>query len=243
MYQQIFRRRSFHKFKNTIPFKEEELLDLEVFIRENVIPLNDEIKYKIRIVKASETTSSANAEYCILFYSEKKDNYLYNIGYIGEQIDLYCVSKNIGTLWYGLANTSEKALDGLDFVIMMAISKVGEESFRKLGVKVSRKGLDKIWKGSLLNIGKVAMLAPSAVNSQPWFVDAIDCCLKVYQTKPKLGFVPFPLLGDYNKIDIGIFLYILELCLKEEGYSYKRSVIMDDMKVSRLSEVANYIFE
>ena len=36
-----------------------------------------------------------------MFYSENKDNYLTN-GYLGEILDLYLVSQNIGTLWYGL---------------------------------------------------------------------------------------------------------------------------------------------
>ena len=30
-----------------------------------------------------------------LLYSEKKDNYLQNIGYLGEQLDLYLTSLNI----------------------------------------------------------------------------------------------------------------------------------------------------
>ena len=46
-----------------------------------------------------------------LLYSEKKDNYLQNIGYIGEQLDLYLVSKNIGTLWFGIGKVKEKQLD------------------------------------------------------------------------------------------------------------------------------------
>lgn len=36
---------------------------------------------------------------CLLFYSESKEGYLQNIGYLGEQIDLYLTSKNIGALW------------------------------------------------------------------------------------------------------------------------------------------------
>lgn len=32
----------------------------------------------------------------------KNDNYLQNVGYLGEQLDLYLVSKNIGTLWFGI---------------------------------------------------------------------------------------------------------------------------------------------
>lgn len=239
MYQQIFRRKSFHKFKNTVPLTSDEVNSINDFIK-TIKPLEQNIDYEINIVPAEQTTSSVNAEYCILFYSEKKDGYLRNIGYLGEQIDLFLVSKNIGTLWYGLAKTNEKKIHNLDYVIMMAISKVVPSEFRNKESKVTRKSLDKIWEGSLLNIAKVVSLSPSAVNSQPWFVEVKEGTLVVYQKKPKLGFIPFPLLGDYNRIDIGIFLYILELCLHEEGYSYKRTVFVDNVMFSGMTKVAEY---
>ena len=37
-------------------------------------------------MKVSGNTCKRGEEYCILLYSEKKDNYLQNIGYIGEQL-------------------------------------------------------------------------------------------------------------------------------------------------------------
>lgn len=65
---------------------------------------------KIKIVKDS-TTYNRGQEYFILFYSEKKDNYLQNIGYLGEQLDLYLTSKNIGTLWFGIGKVEENKID------------------------------------------------------------------------------------------------------------------------------------
>lgn len=59
-----------------------------------------DIKTAIRIVPAAETTCKRGEEYCILLYSEKKKHYLQNIGYIGEQLDLYLVQKTLGH--YGL---------------------------------------------------------------------------------------------------------------------------------------------
>ena len=55
------------------------------------------------------------------------------------------VSKNIGTLWFGIGRVEEKQLDGLDYVIMIAISKVdSEEKFRKDMYKSKRKELSEI---------------------------------------------------------------------------------------------------
>ena len=132
LYEMIFKRKSFHLFRNIGNEKitEEELKDIENKFKE-LKPLQEDIKVKIKIVKDS-TTCRRGQEYCILFYSEKKDNYLQNIGYLGEQLDLYLVSKNIGTLWFGIGKVEGKKLDGLDFVIMIAIHKIdSEDKFRK----------------------------------------------------------------------------------------------------------------
>ena len=123
LYNLIFKRKSFHLFRNIgqEQLTKEELQNIEKeFI--NFKPLVDGIRVKIKIVKQERILRGQ--EYCILFYSEKKDNYLQNIGYLGEQLDLYLVSKNIGTLWFGIGKPDEIQLDGLDFVIMMLIAKV-----------------------------------------------------------------------------------------------------------------------
>jgi len=124
LYDMIFKRKSFHLFRNigNEHITEEELKDIETKFN-TFKPLVEDIKVKIEIVKDT-TSCKRGQEYCILLYSEKKDNYLQNIGYIGEQLDLYLVSKNIGTLWFGIGKVEEKELDGLDFVIMIAISKI-----------------------------------------------------------------------------------------------------------------------
>ena len=131
LYEMIFKRKSFHLFRNIGDehLTEEELKDIEKEFKK-LKPLDKDIKVKIKIVKKESILRGQ--EYCILFYSEKKDNYLQNVGYLGEQLDLYLVSKNIGTLWFGIGKPDEKQLDGLDYVIMIVIAKVdSEDKFRK----------------------------------------------------------------------------------------------------------------
>ena len=122
LYDMIFKRKSFHLFRNC---GQEEIIEEDVeLIRkqyQELVPLYPEIKTAIRIVRTEETTCKRGQEYCILFYSEKKDGYLANIGYLGEQLDLWLVSRDIGTLWFGIGKVEEASFEGLDFVIMMAI--------------------------------------------------------------------------------------------------------------------------
>ena len=96
-YNQILKRKSFHLFKDTERINDEEIEDIRLF-SERMVPLYPDIKTSVKIVPECETTCKRGARYCILFYSEKKGEYLRNIGYLGEQLDLYLASKNIGAL-------------------------------------------------------------------------------------------------------------------------------------------------
>ena len=232
LYEMIFKRKSFHLFRNIGNEKitENELKDIENEFN-NIKPLVDDIKVKMKIVKDS-TTCRRGQEYCILLYSEKKDNYLQNIGYIGEQLDLYLVSKNIGTLWFGIGKVKEKQLDGLDFVIMIAIAKVDDETkFRKDMYKSKRKELSEIWNGDYyLDIANIVRFTPSACNTQPWIVDSSENELKVhrYRKPGKRGIMPIDMVKHYNQIDIGIFLCFLEICLNKNNIKFERTVYVEE---------------
>ena len=232
LYDMIFKRKSFHLFRNIGDEKisEEELKDIENYFN-TIKPLDPNIKTKIKIVKEGASCHRGQ-EYCILFYSEKKDNYLQNIGYIGEQLDLYLVSKNIGTLWFGIGKVDEKQYEGLDFVIMIAISKVDkEEKFRKDMYKSKRKELDEIWNGDYYkDIANIVRYTPSACNTQPWKVEAKEKELDIYRYRKegKRGIMPKDRVIYYNQIDIGIFLCFIELCLEHNGLTYKRELFIEE---------------
>ena len=231
LYPMIFKRKSFHLFRNigNEKISDEELKSIEEEFL-TLKPLIEDIKVKIKIIKNS-TTCLRGQEYCILFYSEIKDNYLQNIGYLGEQLDLLLVSKNIGTLWFGIGKTKEKEFDGLHFVIMMAIAKVdSEDKFRKDMFKSKRKELAEIWSGDYyLDIANIVRFAPSACNTQPWKVESSSKELKVYRYRKegKRGIMPKDKVIYYNQIDIGIFLCFLELCLEHDNINYKREIFTE----------------
>ncbi len=244
LYEMIFKRKSFHLFRNIGKehITEEELKDIEEYFY-TLKPLMDDIKVKIKIVKDS-TTCRRGQEYCILFYSENKENYLQNIGYLGEQLDLYLVSKNIGTLWFGIGKVEEKVLDGLDYVIMIAIAKVdSDDKFRKDMFKSKRKEVKEIWNGDYyLDIANIVRFAPSACNTQPWRVEAKEKSLKVYRYRKegKRGIMPKNMVMYYNQIDMGIFLCFLELCLEKNEIEYERKIYEEENHEAENNLLAEY---
>lgn len=228
-YSQIFKRKSFHIFRDIGKLSEDDISKLNIFIN-SVTPLDSSIRTEIRIVPECETTCKRGAEYCILFYSEKKGEYLRNIGYMGEQIDLYLASQNIGALWYGIGKPKEMQINGLDFVIMIAIAKMPENKFRKDMFKSKRKPIDEIWIGETMGIAEIVRFAPSACNTQPWITENTGEELVVYRYKKpgKRGIMPANKVSYYNRIDIGIYLFMLETCLAHEGYTWERTLFEDN---------------
>lgn len=242
-YDMIFKRKSFHLFRNTEDISEQELEELKAFVQA-VKPLDDTIKTSIEIVEEKETTCKRGAQYCILFYSEKKNAYLRNIGYIGEQIDLYCASKNIGCLWFGIGKVEEKAKEGMEYVIMIAISKMPEDKFRKDMFKAKRKPLEEIWQGEIPSYANIVRFAPSACNTQPWMVENKKDALFIYRYKKpgKRGIMPVDKVSYYNHIDLGIFLFILEVCLEHENIHFSKELFEDTDDTKEKVLVAKYEF-
>ena len=229
LYSMIFKRKSFHIFRDIGIINATELRNIEEAYK-TFTPLVSEIKTAIKIVPAEETTCKRGQEYCILLYSEKKENYLQNIGYIGEQLDLYLASLGIGALWFGIGKPDEPTYNGLDFVIMIAIAKMPKDKFRKDMFKSKRKTLQEIWDGEYYqDIGNIVRFTPSACNTQPWKVSAEEKSLTIYRYKKpgKRGIMPADKVAHYNRIDIGIFLCILELSLMENSISFERELFTD----------------
>ena len=241
LYQMVFKRKSFHIFKNTLIISEEELAQIETAFLE-CKPLIPEIKVGMKIVPAAATTCKRGQEYCILLYSEKKEGYLPNIGYLGQQLDLILASMNIGALWFGIGKTDVRSDGELDFVIMIAIAKMEETKFRKNMFKSKRKPIEEIWFGEYyLEAANIARFAPSACNTQPWIVESNAQELRVFRYKKpgKRGIMPADKVSFYNRIDIGIFLLILEVSLKHEGIVFERT-LFEDKKEEEKNLVAIY---
>lgn len=244
LYDMIFKRKSFHLLGSA---GQEGLSPTDIeriqAAWQALVPLCPEIRTAIRVVPSRET-GCRRGEYCILFYSEKKGNYLHNIGYLGEQMDLYLVAQNIGTLWFGLGKTEEASFEGLEFVIMMAIARVDDEAkFRKDLFKSKRKPVEEMWNGEPIDgVTDLVRFAPSACNLQPWLVEREERRLTVYRYKKpgKWGIIPAGKLTFYNQIDVGIFLCFLDLCLEHHDIPCRRELFRDDGDAAEKTRIAVY---
>ncbi len=166
----------------------------------NAKPLNDKIKYRYEILTKSEVSLKTrwSAPYYLALYSEKKDNYLENIGFVFQQVSLFMQSIGIGSCWVGMGSVKDRSSD---FIILIAFGK-SEDISRDIS-KFKRKSLSQISDYADDRL-KVAQLAPSAVNSQPWYFKHSGDGFDVYQVKQNIFKRQF--LKKWNPIDVGIAL-------------------------------------
>lgn len=192
---QIYLRKSCRNYSDD----EIDMSPIHEFIS-NVKPLNDDINYYYKIFKKGDVNVKTRwkAPYYLALYSEKNENYLENIGFVFQQLSLFLQSIGIGSCWVGMASLKQK---DSDFVIMIAFGK-SQNMIRDVS-DFKRKSLDKI---SDFEDEKLvpAQLAPSAINSQPWYFKHTDYGFDVYQVKQNI--LKRQILKKWNPIDVGIAL-------------------------------------
>jgi len=170
----------------------------------NVTPLYPDIRYSVEIVgKTRRSVTGIAAPHYLVFGSEEKEGAYENIGFIGQQMDLFFSGSGLGSCWLGMAKPEEKEASALPFVICMAFGKPTEPLHRDPS-EFKRKPLSEICEGTDERL-EAARLAPSGMNAQNWYFIAENSKLHCYRKKPN------PLFGLFaNKlgyIDMGIALY------------------------------------
>lgn len=167
---------------------------------DNVTVLTPEINYSYEILTKDEVNIRTRwkAPYYIALYSEKKENYGVNLGFVFQQLSLFMQSLGIGSCWVGMATIKEK---NPEFVILISFGK-SDDMARDI-TKFKRKSLSEISDMEDERL-KPAQLAPSAVNSQPWYFKHTEEGFDVFKVKHNI--VKQKIFGRWNDIDIGIAL-------------------------------------
>jgi len=180
----------------------------------NCISLCPGIQYSIEIVSKTKGMFGIKAPHYLIFRSEDKDGAFENIGFIGQQMDLYFSESGLGSCWLGMAKPENKEGSTLPFVISMAFGKPTEPLHRDLsGFK--RKSLSEISEGTDDRL-EAARLAPSGMNAQNWYFIADNGKIHCYRKKPKslVGLMS----GKLGCIDMGIAL--CHIMKESEGFNF-----------------------
>jgi nitroreductase len=214
LYEAIFRRKSVRKYKKD-EIEQTLLNKIEVSIGQ-AKPLFEDIGYEIKLLKKEEVSNNWAPSY-IAIYSEKKAGYLLNAGYLLQQIDLFVQSIGLGSCWIGLARPQFSKQKRYGYVIMLSIGYPEKEVIRSKE-DFKRKNITEITDVEDVSLMEAVRLAPSAVNSQPWFFAKADDGIDIYRSKK--GFHALA-LNTWNQIDIGIAILHLEISMKHHNISFE----------------------
>jgi len=194
----ITKRKSIRKYEQT-PLDDAGLSKVRDKIAD-VKPLYPDIRYSIDIASKTKGIFNIKAPHYLIFGSEEKEGAYENIGFIGQQMDLFLSESGFGSCWLGMAKPEERAAGALPFVISMAFGKPAEPLYRGFS-EFKRKPLPEISEGEDDRL-EAARLAPSGMNAQNWYFIAEAGKIHCYRKKPLISITAARL----GHIDMGIAL-------------------------------------
>jgi len=203
----------------------EDEIDMAVIheFMSNAKPLVEDVGYSYEILSSDEVKvrTGWSAPYYLALYSEKKEYGLENLGFVFQQLSLYLQSIGIGSCWVGMASPKVKRDD---FIIAIAFGKSDHMTREKSDFK--RKKLDEI---SDFADEKLipAQLAPSAINSQPWYFKHAEGGFDVYQRRQNI--LKRQVLKKWNPIDMGIALAHLYIS-NVDSFEFYKKTSFDEIK-------------
>ena len=181
--EMIFKRKSCRSFTN-VPVDAATIETIKAFPMK---PLYPEIPVHWDIVPRNQVKCICpwTTPQVITIYSEEAEGYLENIGFLFQQMDLSLQTLGLGVCWLGMGRMNPKTttqVEGMKFVIMLAFGYPKGDQLRHDLKNFKRKSMEQITDHPDPRL-EPARLAPSAVNSQPWFFVHAGDTIHVYCAK------------------------------------------------------------
>ncbi|MGF7117705.1 nitroreductase family protein [Methanobacterium oryzae] len=245
-YDSIFKRKSIKRYDLT-PLDDNTLAQISNELN-NLKPLYDDIKTEVKVLSLDEIEAKKKkkqAPHYLAVFSEPKNDYLVNAGFMLQKMDLLLSGNDIGSCWLGSPQPKEEVLktSDLEFVIVMAFGKPQDigSMHRSSVSEFKRKPISEISDiKDTDEILEAARLAPSAGNSQPWFFTGNKNLIHAYGSKPyAVKEHKAPRVKKYNTISMGISLYHLKVAA--EHFGKKMEILFDKTAEKNAHEGYEYI--
>lgn len=181
--EMIFKRKSCRSFTGVLV----DAATIETIKGFPMKPLYPEIKIHWDIVPRNQVKCICpwTTPQVITIYSEEVEGYLENIGFLFQQMDLFLQTLGLGVCWLGMGRMNPKTtteVEGMKFVIMLSLGHPKGDQLRQDLKGFKRKSMEQITDTPDPRL-EPARLAPSAVNSQPWYFTHEGDTIHVYCAK------------------------------------------------------------
>jgi nitroreductase len=213
--EMIYQRKSCRSFTG----KSVDAEMIEKILSFEMKPLYPEIKARMDIVSRNKVKCICpwTTPQLITICSEEVEGYLENIGFLFQQMDLYLQTLGFGVCWLGMGRMNPKttvAVEGMKFVIMLAFGHPKGDQLRYNLKGFKRKPMEQITDKPDPRLEPVR-LAPSAINSQPWYFTHAGDTIHVWCSKKG------------SRMDVGIALAHLYVTNEETFKFFKADRITD----------------
>ncbi len=204
-HEMIHHRRSVRSYQPQ-PLNAETLNRISELI-EDAQPLFEGLAYGWRMVPTGSCTTLQrwrNAQFLAIF-TDGTDEGLMNAGFVHQQAELGMQAMGLGTCWVGLGSLKDEVRppEGMKLALLMAVGRPEGVPLREGPADFRRKEMAKLTDAPDARL-EALRLAPSATNSQPWYVTHDGDKMHLWQIK--WDPVRARTLRKCNRIDMGIGL-------------------------------------
>ncbi|ULQ59746.1 hypothetical protein K7I13_15040 [Brucepastera parasyntrophica] len=220
LYHSIAQRKSCRKYE-TQPLEHSIINEIEDAIKGFDV-LCPSVPLEYRFSKKTKGRFNAEAPQYLVISGQGKAGEMENTGFLFEQLVLWLDAMEIGSVWLGSSKDLETQNTEKD-IITLAFGRTTEQVHRTKD-KFVRKPIGKITNAPDDVCIQAAHLAPSGVNTQPWYFEKKGGKVMVYEQKLK---PPVSLMYKLSDIDMGIALCHYALACKETGKPFQFSRVTE----------------
>ncbi len=222
LYDAIFKRKSIRDY-NPTPLNASLLEEVSKNLQ-SLKPMMPSIKTEFKVISSNQVTRKINnkAPHYVAAFSETKEAYKINLGFMLQQMDLYFSANGLGSCWLATPQPTKEVTESssLPFVILMSFGNSKEPLYRTNTSEFKRKPIKDISDIEAADdLLEPVRLAPSGINLQNWYFTGNKNQIHAYSTKP--GFLRNILGGSYYPINMGIALCHLQLAAQQQGLKTK----------------------
>ncbi len=216
LYISIARRRSCRKYEPQ-PLTPAFLRKIESVIKE-FESLFPDCPVELRFTDKVKGLFHVEAPHYLIIGGQGTPGEQENAGFLFEQLALWFDAMEIGCVWLGASKDAGPGGRATD-MIAMAFGKPAE-SVHRTKEQFKRKPIDQITNAPQNVCIQAAHLAPSGMNTQPWYFEQQAQKFLVYKQKLR---PPVSLIYKHSDIDMGIALCHYALACKETGAAFRFS--------------------
>ncbi|MDR2956998.1 MAG: hypothetical protein LBU61_02300 [Coriobacteriales bacterium] len=212
LYNAIFQRKATRKF-DMQPLPSEVFSEIESAIS-GFARLYPEVELEYRFTDKTRGMFGIAAPHYLIISGSGAAFELEAAGFLFQHLDLWLSAKGLGSIW--LAGAKDANKDNPNDIVTLAFGRAQGSPHRSLA-EFSRKSISEISNVADDPCIQAVRLAPSGMNSQPWFFKKEADSVSVYEKKPK---GPSALIYKLTDFDLGIALCHYAVTAEHNGLPF-----------------------